>query len=188
MADFDDIDTDVPRAPSEADALSALISIDGTVVMKALPERGDVTIGRESSCDLVLHHASVSRQHATLTMSPLAITDAGSRNGTRVRGVLIDPGVATNLAVGDAVQIGHVVVLIHSSQILDGMVLAEHASESSANRLETECARSARSGSPFAFLRIEIGDSESEEVSEVLRQILRASDVVSAEGPNMFWA
>src|SRR5258706_5415347 len=136
MSDYDDIETDVPREPNESACLCAMISVDGVVSMIPLPDGGEVTIGRDSSCDLVVQHPSVSRHHAKLRMSPLEITDVGGRNGTRVRGVVLQSGVPTPLAVGDGIQLGNVAILIHSTVVLDGALKAEGAPESSVRRLE----------------------------------------------------
>src|SRR3569623_306050 len=92
--------------------LCAMISIDGIVTSMVLPERGDVTIGRGSSCDLVVPHASVSRHHATLQMVPLAITDVGSRTGTRVRRIAVEPRIANRLVLGEAIQVGAAAILL----------------------------------------------------------------------------
>ena len=68
------------------------------------------TIGRETSCDLVLEHTAVSRTHARLELDEggsLWVADADSRNGTfvhrndgwiRVRRV--------SLCVGDLIRFG----------------------------------------------------------------------------------
>src|SRR5437867_1658180 len=82
-----------------------MVGVDGVVTTQPLPAAGEIKIGRASTCDLVVLHSSVSRHHATLQMSPLAIIDAGSRNGTRVRGELLEPGV---------IQIGSAAILISS--------------------------------------------------------------------------
>jgi DNA-binding NtrC family response regulator/pSer/pThr/pTyr-binding forkhead associated (FHA) protein len=167
--------------PSE---LCALISIDGVVTTHVLPASGALDIGRGSNCDLIIEHPSVSRHHATLQLSPLTITDVRSRNGTRMRGEVITPGVAMPIAIGEAVQIGHATVLIHHRRlVLDEPPGAQRSNEALVRPLEIECARSARSGSPFAYGRIRI---TSGDVSyERLRSTLRMTDVI-AENAGMF--
>ncbi len=188
--DYNDIDTDTAAVPVETPRLCAMISIDGVVTTKALPDAGDVTIGRDSTCDIVIPHASVSRQHAKLRMSPLEISDAGSRNGTRVRGSHLEPHVPVPLAVGEAVQLGRCAVLIHQSSILlddpidDGV--PDHSPDSFARMFEMECARSSRSRSPFSFVRVEVREGRPAEVGDLLRATLRTSDAISTDGPNGF--
>ncbi|MBL9018064.1 MAG: sigma 54-interacting transcriptional regulator [Myxococcales bacterium] len=185
--DYDDIETDPSRAPVEAPRLCAMISIDGVVTSLPLPDRGDLTIGRGSSCDLVVSHASVSRHHATLRVSPLEILDADSRNGTRVRGVRLEPLVATPIQVGEAVQIGEAAILIQPATLVD--ITADEAlplvPDAIARMLDMECARSARSRSPFAYIRIEAPNAKADVVT-LLRAMLRTSDVVGYENAGSY--
>ena len=164
-----------------------MLSIDGVVTWTPLPNDGDVTIGRGSANGLVIPHASVSRHHATLRMTPLEIVDVGSRNGTRVRGVPVEPRVSTPLTIGEAFQIGQAAVLIQPSSLvlpLD-VELPDPISDSIGRLLEMECARSARSRSPFAFVRLEVRDG-SADVHGLLRAMLRTSDAVGIEGPGSY--
>ncbi|MBL7979032.1 MAG: FHA domain-containing protein [Bacteroidetes Order II. Incertae sedis bacterium] len=71
------------------------------------------TIGRGSSCDIVLADATVSRLHATLTLlegGRLLLTDCHSANGTKVF-VKGNPLKITHELVlpGDSVQFGDIV-------------------------------------------------------------------------------
>src|SRR5262245_17425224 len=105
MGNNDDEDTTANPVliPHDDDAeLCALVSVDGVVTSHVLPVVGMIDIGRGSSCDIVIEHPSVSRHHATLQISPLIITDARSRNGTRVRGNSLAPGISVKLEIGEA--------------------------------------------------------------------------------------
>lgn len=65
-----------------------------------------ITVGRASSCDLILDDVTVSRPHAALCRlenGEYAITDTGSLNGTYVNGSRVSDRV---LADGDEIQIG----------------------------------------------------------------------------------
>lgn len=66
---------------------------------------GEVTIGRSTSCDLVLPFPSISRVHARLRYERGGwwIEDAGSRNGVLFNGSAL--GEATRIALGDAITI-----------------------------------------------------------------------------------
>ncbi|MCW8856449.1 MAG: FHA domain-containing protein [Kangiella sp.] len=72
-----------------------------------LYEQSDYRIGRASSCDLVLKHPTVSRQHAL--MSHLAdgwhLNDQSSQNGTKVNGVKV---VASLLNGNEMISVGDV--------------------------------------------------------------------------------
>lgn len=69
----------------------------------------DLILGRELDCDIVLDHHRVSRRHARLHVSAageaLAISDLGSRNGTRV-GEPIEPNRPRSFSPGDPIWIG----------------------------------------------------------------------------------
>jgi len=65
-----------------------VISGPGTTRETPLRPRG-TTIGREANCDIVLDHASVSRQHARIYQDPFGrwiVEDLDSRNGVIVNG------------------------------------------------------------------------------------------------------
>ncbi|MGE5185211.1 MAG: sigma 54-interacting transcriptional regulator [Acidobacteriota bacterium] len=180
-SDFDDIETGVSKEAGGDTRLHATVSVDGAVTTAQLPQDGEVTIGRASTCDLVVAHGSVSRHHATLHLSPLEIVDVGSRNGTRVRGRRLSRGVPTSLAIGEAIRLGEAAILIHASSS-DSLpdALPDHGR--SPHPIDAECARSARSCSPFAVVQLALERDRPADVHEVLRATLRTSDVVRAEG------
>ncbi len=68
-------------------------------------DRATLTIGRDPECDIFLNDMTVSRAHATLTVSEgtVSVRDEGSLNGTYLNGVIVD---CAQLADGDALQIG----------------------------------------------------------------------------------
>src|SRR6187431_1228146 len=67
---------------------------------------GSITIGRKSSCDLVLDDPQISREHARVIVgdSSAAIQDLSSGNGVQVNGRKISG--LQRLTVGDRIQIG----------------------------------------------------------------------------------
>src|SRR5258708_21086236 len=70
-----------------------IVGIAGPFQGDVFPLRqGDVSIGRESSNDLCITDAALSRRHCLLMpkSEQFAIRDLGSRNGTRVNGVPVD--------------------------------------------------------------------------------------------------
>ena len=72
---------------------------------------GQLTIGRASSCDLVLPDPLISREHARIDAdgSQLAIHDLGSRNGTLVNGERIS---SADLHPGDEINLGGTTLLL----------------------------------------------------------------------------
>jgi serine/threonine protein kinase len=76
-------------------------------IEKELPTEGVVTIGRRSSCDLVLRVDSVSREHCRVAFSDGAywLHDNGSSNGTLLNGLRIQKA---KLVHGDVVTLDRV--------------------------------------------------------------------------------
>ena len=70
-----------------------------------LPE-GEFVIGRAANCQLSLDDPLVSRNHATLSVTPdmVTVADLGSRNGVRVNGDRIEG--KRKLVHGDQISIG----------------------------------------------------------------------------------
>lgn len=69
---------------------------------------GEIVLGRDLDCDIVLDHHRVSRRHARLRVGAgdaLAIEDLGSRSGTRV-GAAITPRQLHPVRAGEAISIG----------------------------------------------------------------------------------
>ncbi|MFN0252267.1 MAG: sigma 54-interacting transcriptional regulator [Kofleriaceae bacterium] len=195
--DYEDIDTDVAKEPAGGGSppLCAMISVDGVVTSVPLPDVGDVRIGRTASCDVVVQHKSVSRHHATLRITrgdpPLEITDAGSRNGTRLRGSALAAGVPTSLTIGEALQLGEVTVLIHPRALaIDASITLDPETatpDAIARMLEIECARSARSRSPFAYVRVHLdGKPDLREAHDYLVAALRTSDAIGIDAPGVY--
>jgi DNA-binding NtrC family response regulator len=180
---FDDVDTGVAKDAGGDTRLQATISVDGEVTNAQLPDSGEVTIGRASTCDLVISHGSVSRHHATLHLSPLEIVDVGSRNGTKVRGQRLSRGVPTPLIIGEAIQLGEAAILIHASPTkLASKSRAMSEPGRSTHAIDVECGRSARSCSPFAVVQLAFEGDPPGDVHGALRAILRTSDVMRSDG------
>lgn len=82
-----------------------LIGQDGPVNGKRWIIRGDVIIGRDETCDVVIQNRQVSRFHARLTVQDqgLVLEDLASKNGTFLNGSLVSEPVA--LQDGDTFQV-----------------------------------------------------------------------------------
>lgn len=90
---------------------------DGGSLTRPLPHTGSMTIGRSTSCDIRIDHASVSRKHAVLHLGALPrIEDAGSQNGTRVAGRMAVSGAPITIAPGEVIEIGQVVLVIQGGE------------------------------------------------------------------------
>lgn len=101
----------------------------GEPTVHELPPAGEVVVGRSSSADLQLTHASVSRRHARLSPGEedetFALEDLGSANGTRLHGRRLSPEERVPLRFGEVFELGRVALLVHGSSHLAD--LAPHA-------------------------------------------------------------
>jgi S-DNA-T family DNA segregation ATPase FtsK/SpoIIIE len=94
-----------------------------------VPIRRRTVLGRSPYSTLVVDGSTISRQHAILELrnDGLVVTDAGSRNGTRVNGALIhDP---QRVGHGDVIQLGHEQIVVelgdHESEAWDTPLTAD---------------------------------------------------------------
>jgi transcriptional regulator with GAF, ATPase, and Fis domain len=82
-----------------------LLLVVGNGKLLLRPVDGEIVIGRDPQCGVVLDDRALSRRHAVLRRAPLAIEDLGSMNGVRIaNGVL--HGATSPLEIGDTFHIG----------------------------------------------------------------------------------
>jgi len=76
------------------------------------PVSGDLTIGRDDACEVVLSSMTVSRRHARLFHENRMwfLEDLGSANGTHVNDRLVPGRSSVRLRHGDRIQIGSQVI------------------------------------------------------------------------------
>jgi pSer/pThr/pTyr-binding forkhead associated (FHA) protein len=89
----------------ETEDLPLLIAQTGPLNGQRWLLKGDVIIGRDESCTVVIQDRQVSRYHARFITQPrgVQLEDLGSKNGTHINGQpVIDPVV---LQDGDVIQI-----------------------------------------------------------------------------------
>lgn len=82
-------------------------------------------IGREKSCDLILNHWSISRNHAMVRRKGNEVTlmDLGSKNGVLLNADRLDKNESRRLADGDTIAVGHTELSFKnpSASLLDSM-------------------------------------------------------------------
>lgn len=98
--------TPVPTPiPKGAEALAFALAVkDGTA-------EAQVTLGRGDTCDIVINDGTVSTLHLVFTRTAAgawAVADAGSRNGSSVHGVPLEPGKPRALVTGTRLTAGTV--------------------------------------------------------------------------------
>jgi DNA-binding NtrC family response regulator len=82
-----------------------------------LPEKGTVTIGRGKTTDIVVLDGSISREHARLHVGDeVALEDLGSSNGTRLRGLPLQPNTKHAVGIGDAAMLGSVTLVFTAAR------------------------------------------------------------------------
>jgi pSer/pThr/pTyr-binding forkhead associated (FHA) protein len=97
--------TAAPKSPARLFVLTAPVA--GAEF--ALPERGELRIGRAPELDVTLDHRSVSREHAKLVCDAgeVRVLDRGSVNGVVVNGEKVSDA---RLAPGDVIELGDVLL------------------------------------------------------------------------------
>jgi DNA-binding NtrC family response regulator len=94
-------------------ALCLLVSSEAGVRVIRV-DRGELILGRDAGADIQIDHASVSRQHARLSVrhDAVTITDLESRNGTRIGGKRATPGAPIPVAIGLSFELGLTTVVL----------------------------------------------------------------------------
>jgi two-component system, NtrC family, response regulator AtoC len=92
----------------------ALMVIAGDAVeVHALPEAGEVTIGRGSGAAIAVDHPTLSRTHLALRLGPgIEAVDLGSANGTLLRGNRLPAHTPVEIAPYETLQVGDVALVV----------------------------------------------------------------------------
>jgi pSer/pThr/pTyr-binding forkhead associated (FHA) protein len=91
------------------------------------------TVGRRATCDLQLPNSAVSGLHARFELDSSGtarVIDLGSKNGTAVDGMRIEPNVPALLKAGSEVTIANVALVLSDGVEGDSMSLSLEQSES----------------------------------------------------------
>lgn len=132
---------------------------------------GELRIGRESHCDVVLPLGGVSRVHCSIRReaSGVWLRDLGSTNGTRKNGALVRTQTDVKLHVGDLIAIGGAIFKLLDAEspeseyhdqvfrtmALDGLTQVRNR-RSLQEALETEIARSRRHQHELSLLLLDV--------------------------------
>jgi transcriptional regulator with AAA-type ATPase domain/pSer/pThr/pTyr-binding forkhead associated (FHA) protein len=147
----------------------------------ALPQRGEVVIGRGDEADVRLDDAAASRRHAKLVLDGASaeLVDLGSANGTTVRTRKLAPSGRVTLAAGDSIELG-TSLLVLQPDALSGpsrpWTLLTHARF-------LEVAEQTRP--PFAIIRFQVQATPGV-AQEALSAELSPHETVASFGPGQF--
>jgi DNA-binding NtrC family response regulator len=170
-------------AAHETRRLRLFVAGEGRVAAHQLPESGEVTLGRDPACELRVDDPSVAPRHAVLSMGPpVRIADLGSGLSTAVGGKRVLPGQPVEVAPGDILHLGGVILMVEGRGTAPPRRILPHGYFEL--RLEEECHRAGRYHSTFAILRVACDPACLPAViEEVLASSVRLVDVVAADGP-----
>jgi transcriptional regulator with PAS, ATPase and Fis domain len=102
--------------PPEAIGLALRVVAEGLFELYPLPREGSVSIGRAETANVRIDDPAMSRLHAMLHLGPqICVEDLGSANGTRVRGRVLKKGERAPIALGEAMELGKVIVILQAS-------------------------------------------------------------------------
>ena len=107
-----------PEAPPADPAGTALLVVGaGHFQLYPVPDRGELTIGRDAGCAVPLAHSAISRRHARVWPAPekpraVVLQDLGSTNGVLVEGRRLEAGHPIELGHGASFAIGPFTVVV----------------------------------------------------------------------------
>jgi two-component system, NtrC family, response regulator AtoC len=197
--------TDAPPRDVSA-GVSLLVMSKAGVYTIALPEAGELTVGRGDDCDIRLNDAKVSRLHAVLRVGPtFALVDQGSTNGTVVAGRKLESKETVDLAVGDMVTVGSSVLVLQAAPKNNPPVRV-WSKDAFAAMVDQVRERAALDRTTFGIVQIRMDSmpvldasvstktkvvddvARAQSLDRVLREGLRSSDVVATVGPGRYEA
>jgi two-component system, NtrC family, response regulator AtoC len=164
-----------------------LVIGERSVATHWLPDTGEVKIGRAEDSDIFIDEPSVSEAHAVLHLGEkFLVEDLGSAQGTHVRGQMIPLGERVELALGEQISLGSVLIVVQKKEHSQTprRIWTHGYFES---RLEEECLRAERSQTGFSVLRVRCSqNSDAKLVEQVLANVLRILDIVGVYGPGEY--
>ena len=152
-----------------------------------LPDSGEIKIGRDENCHIVIDHPSISRTHAAIHLGPpLAIRDLGSANGTEVGEVKLEPERAAPLSFNEAIVLGSITVILQRrTNPIRAQRIRDH--DYFEGRLAEECARARDTDGTFAVLRVRcMTPVPIGVIRRGLVEALRPYDVAAQYGPQEY--
>lgn len=147
--------------------------------------RGIYLVGRSRICQVRPKNRYVSRKHCAIIhrKREVLIQDLGSRTGTYINRVRIDPKVATTLQDGDKIRVGKTkfrVAIITPASAIDSPEAPD-----SAELCDDEISSDAKS-SPHSSKEDQAANETPHDIGSVLRMLEEDDDEDDAESPDHF--
>ena len=149
--------------------------------MFALPEAGEVVLGRGDGADLKLQDGSISRAHARVSVGggQVRVSDLGSQNGTRVNEERV--AGTRRLASGDVLTLCGVTLVLHlgSSRATTPQLFVDAAGFR--QRVDAEVERALRYTRPFSLLHVTLPEEGADRARAELavRPVARRLDLAA---------
>jgi len=143
----------------------------------ALPDDGQIIIGRVAECDVTVSDTAVSRQHVRIDMvaGRATVVDLASQNGTLVNNRRISEN---ELVDGDVISIGAAILVFHGPAVSVARVAIVSPAEFGV-QLGRELERVVQYGRELALVHLVIGELDRATVEQRLLPHLRALDLVT---------
>ena len=96
---------------------SLRVILEDLVTSHALPQKGQIVLGRAADVQIRIAMPDISRRHAALrlTRKLIEVSDLGSANGTTVRGELLTPNTWAEVSPGECFNLGEVTVIVNDA-------------------------------------------------------------------------
>lgn len=171
--------------PAESRRVLIVISPDG-VTQRDLSGSGELVLGRDPKCDVVLPDRLISREHARLRWTEdVQIEDLGSANGTKIGAESLEPGQPKTVTPGQPVELGSSLLVLQRSRNTDSSRRLRSHVEFEAH-LEEVC-KNRRPNQSVVLLRVRVlGEAPVEMVQEILTEPLGARDAIGAFAPGEY--
>jgi DNA-binding NtrC family response regulator len=100
-------------APADPKDLILVAIVGDRATPYRLGRRGNFVIGRSRECDVRIEDPSLSRRHVSISVGDtITVEDLGGLNGTRVRGTALGAGKRAEIAVGEVIDAGSVMLVL----------------------------------------------------------------------------
>jgi transcriptional regulator with GAF, ATPase, and Fis domain len=170
---------ETPIPPSAFTGFRLLVLGEAKMTTFPLPAYGQVCIGREADCEVLVDEPGIAGRHALLrTGGTLELVDCGSGATTMVGSRRLLGGESSQLAPGVVMLLGGVTMVVQASGASTRLRHVRSHDYFEA-RLEDECARAEAQGLEFAVARLRFVRAQAQAVEDAFSRHLRPVDLVA---------